>query len=205
MHMKKTLLAALLVAAPFSTMAAPASNGWLDVYYNDSDFEITVPGLGSGDDSGDGFGIRGGAKFSDAAFVYGEYQKNEYDAGFEVQFLRAGLGYIFSNSDNVEFYGKAEIDNVDLDDGSGSSSDETGFGIHGGLAFKPTPAIRLFGEIGYLDIGDAGDGLEYTIGAAFSFTDNLGLIADYRVSNLEDDDSVEVELSDLQLGVRFTF
>jgi len=205
MHMKKTLLAALLIGAPFTTMAAPASNGWLDVYYNDSDIEITVPGFGSGDDSGDGFGIRGGAKFADSAFLYGEYQKNEFDAGFEVQYLRGGLGYIFSNSDSVEFYGKAEVANVELDDGAGGSADETGFGVHGGIAFKPAPAIRIFGEVGYLDIGDAGDGLEYTIGGAFSFTDNLGIIADYRVSNLEDDTGTEVELSDLQLGVRFTF
>lgn len=203
--MKKTLIAALLAAAPFTTMAASAKSvGYLDVYYTDAELEVSVPGLGTGDDDGDGFGIRGAGKFSDQAFVYGEYQKNEYDdSNFEIQFLRAGLGYIFSQSGTVEVYGKAEVLNVDIDDGV-DSDDETGFGVHGGIAFLPMPELRLFGEIGYIDVKDT-DGIEYTLGAIYSVSSQFGVFVDYRLTDVEDEDNVELELSDLQLGVRFNF
>lgn len=202
--MNKTLIAALLAAAPFTTMAAAKSGGHVDVYYNDAELEATVPGVGSGDDDGDGFGIRGAARFSEQAFVYGEYQKNEYDdSDLEIQLIRAGLGFLFSADRNMELYAKGELVNVDSDAG-GESDDETGFGVHGGIAFLPMPALRLFGEIGYIDIDDA-SGPEYTIGAAYSFTEQLAVVADYRVTDLEDENDVELELSDLQLGVRFNF
>lgn len=203
MHLKKTLLAALLVAAPFATMAAaPASSGHLEVYYNDADLDVDSVGAS---DSGDGFGVRGQGKISDQAFIFGEYQKNEYDdSEAEVQYLRGGLGFVLSSSSEVELTGKVQVVNVDVS-GPGGSADDTGFGGHVGIAFLPAPALRLFGEIGYIDAGDMGDGLEWTVGGAFSVSDQLALIADYRVSALEDDTNTEVELSDLQLGVRFNF
>jgi len=192
MPIKKTVLAVLLCAAPFATMAAATSTGHLDVYYNDAEAE---------DVDGDGYGIRGAALVSDQAIVYGEYQENEYDGpgDREVQQIRAGLGYLFSKSKDLELYGKAEFINVDFGD-----EDDNGWGLHGGIAFLPMPALRLFGELGYIDVGDA-DGPEYNVGASYAFTSQFSAVANYRVSDLEDDGGADFELSDLQLGVRFSF
>jgi len=200
MPIKKTVLAVLLCAAPFATMAAATSTGHLDVYYNDSNAD------GGGSDlDGDGFGIRGAGLISDAAAVYGEYQKNEYDdsGNLEIQQIRAGLAYLFSKSRDLELYGKAEFINYQAEDDLGDD-DDNGWGLHGGIAFLPLPALRVFGELGYLDVGDL-DGPEYNVGASYTFTSQFSAVANYRVSDLENEDSGDVELSDLQLGVRFSF
>lgn len=202
MQMKKTLLAALLAAAPFTTMAASA--GHLDIYYTDANAEDTSGG--GGDVDGDGFGIRGAGKISDQAFVYGEYQKNEYDDAFdlEIQQIRAGLGYLFSSSKELELYGKAEFLNFEAEADGVGSDDDNGWGVHGGVAFLPAPELRLFGEIGFIDVGDS-DGPEYNLGASYNFTPQFGAVVNYRVSDLEIDGGDELELSDLQIGARFNF
>lgn len=201
MQMKKTLLAALLAAAPFTTMATSA--GHLDIYYTDANAEDTSGG--GGDVDGDGFGIRGAGKISDQAFVYGEYQKNEYDDAFdlEIQQIRAGLGYLFSSSKELELYGKGEFINFQAESDIGDD-DDNGWGVHGGVAFLPAPELRLFGEIGFIDVGDS-DGPEYNLGASYNFTPQFGAVVNYRVSDLEDDGGAEFELSDLQIGARFNF
>ena len=200
MQMNKMLIAAMLSAAPFATMAATAKSvGNLDIYYTDAEVEVT-----GGDDDGDGFGVRGAGKISDQAFVFGEYQKNEYDdSNLELQQIRAGLGYLFSTSDTLDLYGKASFLNFDAEAG-GSSEDDNGWGVHGGVSFVVTPAIRLFAEIGYLDVGDS-DGPEYNFGGNFMFTEQVGLTANYRISDFDVDGGGELKLNDLQVGVRFNF
>lgn len=206
MQMKKTLLAALLVAAPFSTMAASTSNGNLDVYYVDSSLELDAGG--TVDFDGDGFGVRGSGKIADNVFVFGEYQNVEYDPinGVELEFqqLRAGLGYLFSSSEQVDFYGKASFLNFQLESNVTDSADDNGWGVHGGLAFKPASGVTLFGELGYIDVGDL-SGPEYNIGASFNFTEQFGVVANYRISDQETDDDTGVNIQDLQLGIRLNF
>ncbi|HSW13511.1 MAG TPA: outer membrane beta-barrel protein [Solimonas sp.] len=203
--MKKTLLAVLLASAPFTTMAAASSAGHVDVYYSDANAEATTGGL-SGDVDGDGFGIRGAAKFTDQAFVFGEYQNTEYDdaADLEIQQIRAGLGYLFSSSAELDLYGKVEFLNFEAEASGTGSSDDNGWGVHGGIAFMPAPEFRLFGELGYVDVGDS-DGPEYNIGASYNFTPQFGAVVNYRVTDLDIDGGDELELSDLQVGVRFNF
>lgn len=198
--MKKTLIAALLAAAPFTTMAASAKSvGYLDVYYTDAELDV-----GGGSDDGDGFGIRGAGKFSDQAFIFGEYQSNNYDdSDADIDQIRAGVGYIFSQDHNLKLYGKLGFINIKVD-GGGSDESENGWTAHAGAAFALTPAFKLFGELGYADVADFGDGLEYLIGAGYSFTEQFGGMLNYRVSEL-DGDFGDFELSDLQVGVRFNF
>jgi opacity protein-like surface antigen len=206
MHPKKTLLAALLVAAPFSAMAAsPGPVGNLDVYYIDAEAEATSGGL-SGSVDGDGFGVRGAGKFNDQAFIFGEYQQNDYDDSdnLEIRQIRAGVGFLLSSSEQADLYVKGSFLNFESETDTLGSGDDNGWAIHGGAAFKAAPGFTLFGEIGYLDVGDT-DGPEYNIGAAFNVTDQLGLVANYRYTDLDVDGGDTLELKDLQLGVRFNF
>jgi opacity protein-like surface antigen len=202
--MKNTLIAALLAATPFAAMAATAQPvGHLDIYYTDSESEI-----GGADDDGSGFGARGSAKFADQAFVFGEYQTSNFDnMDSDLDQIRAGLGYVFSQDDSMKLYAKLGFANFQLD-GGGFDESESGWTAHGGLAFMLTPAFKLFGELGYLDAGDFGDGLEYTVGVSYAFSTQFGVVANYRVSDLEDGDVFggdDAEVSDLQFGVRFHF
>ena len=63
--------------------------------------------------------------------------------------------------------------------------------------------FSLNGRIGYVDLGDA-DGMEYVVGAAFKLTNAFGIVADYRVTNFEEDNA-DLDVDDLRVGVRFTF
>ena len=67
-----------------------------------------------------------------------------------------------------------------------------------------TEQLRFKGELGYLTLDDV-DGLEYTLGASFDITPNIGLFADYRLTGLEDDNNNELDLTDVKLGVSMLF
>lgn len=203
MHMKKTLLAALLAAAPFTTMAA-APTGHVDVYYTDADIELDTA-LIKGDESGDGFGVRGSGQVADRVFVFGQYEQSDYDNDAELETIRAGLGYGLYQDDDTSLALRAEYINVEGKDlPPGIEIDDDGYGGHIGIAFRPLSALSLFGEVGWIDIGDY-DGPEYTVGALFSLSSQFALVADYRIIDLEGDNDIAVEANDLHLGVRLNF
>lgn len=197
MIFRKTLLAALLCtpAISMAATAGAAGTGNLDIYYVDSEIE------GGGSVDGDGFGIRGAGKIADQIFLFGEYQNVEYDAPGdpELQQIRAGGGFFFLQQTEMAAYGKAEFINADLDD-----EDDSGFGLHAGLNFMPMPALALIGQIGYIDVGDFGDGPEYLLGASYNITPQIGIFTDYRYSDLESDGG-DFEVKDWRIGGRFNF
>ncbi|MDM4770439.1 outer membrane beta-barrel protein [Solimonas sp. SE-A11] len=202
--MNKMLVAAMLAAVPLSSMAAsPVGN--LDIYYTDSEAELNDGFTNAKVDGDGGFGIRGSGKIADQAFVFGEYQKTDYDTptDLEIQQIRAGLGFLLVNTEQTEVYGKASFLNFKADSNVGEA-DDNGWGLHAGAKFKVAPAFSVFGEIGYLDVGDT-DGPEYNIGAAFDFSQQFGVVANYRYSDFDVDGGGSLELKDLQLGVRFNF
>ncbi|MDM4770440.1 outer membrane beta-barrel protein [Solimonas sp. SE-A11] len=204
MKMKKTLLAALLAAAPVASMAASGGpTGHLDVYYTDADIELDGPVV-NGDESGDGFGIRGSGKVADKVFVFGQYEKNKYDNDAELQTIRAGLGFGLWQDANTSLDIRAEFIDVDGKDFPlGIEIDDSGYGVHVGAAFRPLPGLSLFGDVGWIDVGDY-DGPEYTVGAVFNVSNQFGLFADYRITDVEDGD-IGLKSQDLHLGVRFNF
>lgn len=203
MRTQGAVFAAVLLAA--ASMSVPAAEPFnhVDLYYTHSDIDIAVPGL-SVDDSGEGFGIRGAARIADPFFVYGEYQTTDYDdLDFELTFIRGGLGAVLARHQNTEMYAKTEFVNAELDF-VGDSADDTGLGAHAGVAFTPMSPLRLFAELGYLEI-DGGDGLEWTVGGSFAFTPRFALLLDYRDTELDFQDGTELKPSDVQVGARYSF
>jgi len=205
MHLKKTLLAAALLAAvPYPAMAANPS-GHLEAYYLDSSLELEADD--TVDFDGDGFGIRGDARVGENAFAFGEFQHAEYDrvgpVELNIEQIRFGLGYLFSRSEPLDFYGKLSYLNLELDSNVADAEDN-GWAAHAGIAFRPSGTISLFGEIGYVDVSDL-SGPEYSIGASFDVTGRFGIVAGCRLSDLESDDDTGLNLRDLQLGIRLGF
>jgi len=188
----------LFAMAPITAMAGGVGNS-VDVYYVSSGLDVSVPGFGSADDDGDGFGAKGRFAIADNMFVSGEYQSVSYDDfDIDIDQIRAGVGFNSPLGAQASFFGLAEFINADIDDES-----DNGYGVHGGVQFAVSDSISLKGSIGYVDFGDA-DGIEYLVGAAFKLTDAFGIVADYRVTNLEEDDA-DLDIDDLRVGVRFNF
>lgn len=203
MQTLRALCAVLLAGAPLAASAGGLSNN-LDLYYVSAGVEVDDPFLGSGDDDGDGFGIKGNFAIADSFFLSGEYQAVGYDdSDIDLDQFRGGVGVNSDPAAPAVWYGLAELLNFKLDDGSDSESD-SGFGLHIGGRFAVNEIFAVNARIGYVDIDDA-DGLEWLIGGDFAFTKQLGVFADYRVTSLEDDTDIESDFDDLRVGVRWFF
>lgn len=193
--MNKLLLGSLLASLPMASMASDPFQH-VDAYLVSTNLEI-----GGVDDDGDGFGISGSFRVGEQAFIDAEYQSTETD-DFEIEIdqLRLGLGFhSMESTAGLTFYGQGEYLQFDA-----NGDDEDGFGLHGGILIAATEQLRFKGELGYLTLDDV-DGLEYTLGASFDITPNIGLFADYRLTGLEDDNNNELDLTDVKLGVSMLF
>ncbi|HVT35394.1 MAG TPA: outer membrane beta-barrel protein [Nevskiaceae bacterium] len=179
----------------------PAGN--LDIYYlASSRLDLEVSGIGSATFDGDGFGVRGRVNLPPNFFLHGAYQQGNHDkngVNADLDDLRLGGG---AQIPATPFYGSLELVNLKLSSG-GSSSSESGFGIHAG-ALLQFDALSLNAEVGYLSVGDAGNGAEYLVGGAFNFTPQWAFVADYRVTQLEKD-GVTTKPQDARVGVRYNF
>lgn len=199
--MRKQLVAAATLLAA-SGMAHAEAPGHFDLFFVPSaKFDVTIPGFGSLDDDGDGFGIKGQIPVGETMVLLGEYQGVTYDdTDIDVDQLRIGLGSFGESGGG--FY--AEYASIDLD---GSEAD--GIGLHLRLSGAPSDAVTVYGQIGYLMLNDDSEdisGLEILFGGALNVSGNTGVFVEMRKSMLEGADSdVEFEFTDLRAGLRIGF
>ncbi|MGQ0503215.1 MAG: hypothetical protein ACT4P0_11515 [Panacagrimonas sp.] len=221
-----TTLSALAVLASFTALPARAAEegvtpSHLDLYYiANADLEINDFEF----DDGDGYGAKALFMLGKNFFLTGEYQNSEYDpvnretggplggstrTEVEIESYRGGLGVYIADSPffvRGEYIGlESELStsgDEDDEETLGDDFDENGWGAHAGIdgAFG---GLGLHGQVGYVDVGDAGDGIEWLGGASFAFNPGLGIFADYRRTELENDD--ETTLQDFRLGLRVSF
>jgi hypothetical protein len=195
----------LATAVALPTLAFAQTNvGTLDAYYiPSSDLSIDTP-IGSADDSGDGFGVKGLFRFADTLGFVGEYQTVTYDDfDLDADQYRLGAGWFLPTTSGIY----AEYTNIQLGDNNDGEAD--GVGVHGRIAGDLAPGVQVYGEAGYLFLQDDAEdieGYEFLVGGAMQLNPQLGLFADYRLSNLEGQDSeAEFQFDDIRLGVRLYF
>lgn len=206
--MKQQSIAALvafgMTSVAHMTPAQAASLGYIDGYYIPSaELEISDAGI-SGEDDGDGFGVKGRARFADQLFFTGEYQAVEYDdSELELDQLRAGVGFSSAVSPELNLIGRAEFVQVEVDSPFQDSEDETGYGVHAGAEAMLAPQFMAHGSVGYISVDDA-DGPEFLAGLRFLANESISIFADYRVTRLSDSGS-DLDLDDLRIGAGFSF
>ncbi len=195
----------LATAVALPTLAFAQTNvGTLDAYYIPSSDLSIDSSFGSADDSGDGFGVKGLFRFADTLGFIGEYQTVTYDDfDLDADQYRLGAGWFLPTTSGIY----AEYTNIQLGDNNDGEAD--GVGVHGRIAGDLAPGIQVYGEAGYLFLQDDAEdieGYEFLVGGAMQLNPQLGLFADYRLSNLEGQDSnVEFQFDDIRLGVRMYF
>ena len=219
MRFGKGILCALLLA-PATAMARDGSGGggFLDVFYTpQAEIEISDSSGSFTLGDGTGLGFRGRVLLEGGLFLQGEYQANEYDSfedssgsfdfKSEASILRGGFGIAAGES---PVYGLVEFIKQELEftDACGffdpCSFDDTGYGVHVGLQSRGETS-QLYAQIGLVDVGDFGNGLEFLVGGAINFSPTTGVFAEYRRTTEEDDSGAEAELSDLRAGLRIGF
>lgn len=215
-RISKVLLCAVLAIPAVAVAGAGDPMGKIGVYVTNTSLEVPASTY---DEDGLGFGFKGFFAFG-VPFVHFEYQSvtvgdNPTPGEVDEDQLRLGGGAAFRVSDPVMLIGKAEYIDFGIDDGSGSSNDLDGFGLHGGAMFIPGPAMHVGATLGFLQLSgeDAGfgdtDGLELNVGAGFNFTKQFGAFIDYRtfLGSWEAPPGSDDELtaSDIRVGGTFSW
>lgn len=196
--------AALLFALP--AVAEPGNN-FIDGYYVSGTFEAPEPAPIEEEVDGDGAGVKGAIELLPDLYLTGEYQSIEFDESFgtdsELNQFRIGAGFGPGAGNGGGLYGRAQYISIDDDDDS-DEDEQSGIGGQIGFALPLSEMLRLYGEVGYLSLDDL-DGPEFAAGVDLRLARNLGLFADYRVTELEYDGGDEVTLEDVRVGARFYF
>lgn len=193
MKMNKTLLLAGLAAV----LSAPAH----------AEFPIARVGVtlspvvdldGDAEGDGDGFGFRAEVA-GPTLFGYLELQKFDIDldnngGSHDADERRLGVGL---RAGEGPARVSARFEHYDIDD-------EDGIGVHiGGEYDLPETAVTLFASYGFVSLDDL-DGNEFGFGGRVKVADNAEASLSWRRLDL-DDSGVDVELSDIRLGLNLLF
>jgi hypothetical protein len=99
-------------------------------------------------------------------------------------------------SDRSDFFATLSYIRAEASVSGLGSADEDGYGATVGIRGLVSDNFELSGSIGYVDLGDAGDGTAFGAGALYSFTENFALGLNVSV-----DDDVTM----YGVGARFYF
>ena len=198
-------IAMLLPLALCTLPAAAASDGFLDVYYVPS----VQSKIGSGDVSDNGHGF--GAKFTQPLFgptfvVTGQFQRDNLDGGHIDQY-RIGGG-VQSSPDRARLLAYGEYVRDQLKSDSGGSGVLDGFGVHARVTWTILEPLDIYGEAGYVRLtldSHTFDGPEFTVGAVFNFTQQLGAFADYRITRTDTNGDDKARFYETRVGLRLNF
>lgn len=195
MRTQSAVMAVLCLAA--GTAFAEPGTVDVDLYYVPiAEVEATFPGVGTGGDHGNGFGVRAFAPVMDGLAVSGEYQSVSYQDFDDLTQYRVGAGWVGESGSGLF----AEY--VVTDD----ALESDGYAVHARLSTG-----FVYGQVGYLwldsdDLEDKAAGLEFTVGAVIPVSERFSGFVDVRKTALGHDRSeFEAEISDLRAGVRVTF
>ena len=185
--LKSTLLMALAMA---STQAISSN-------FSYSYLDLAIGDLEIGDyDDGEFTAIEGGYQLQGNLFLNFDFITHDY-SGYEVDYIKYGLGMFSSLGSNADVYGTFQIVDVETDNGS----DDTGNQLELGARIALTKHLEFDGKLMRLKIDDD-TSTGYTSSLRFYTTPNLAFGGGYKVWEGEDGaDDTEI----LYANVRFNF
>lgn len=172
--MKKSLIAAALLAASASANAADMSYTYLQVEYVKlaEAFDIEL----------DGIGARGSVALGDEWYLTGEYadtKASEFGLDLNVDTFALGLGYhspINAKADFISEFsalsGKAEI--------LGYSDTDHGYRAGVGVRWQMGAQFEGSATANYTSYREIGSGFHANLGVQWKVSDRFGLVAEYQ-------------------------
>lgn len=208
-----------LLPMAFGTAAVQAaenlSYSYLEAEYVFGDeVDADVPGVSDMDI--DGVRFKGSAALTDNVFVWGSHAGLDLDlpgtgeSSIDVQSLGVGVNYaLLSGPNQLDAWGGVSYERIDP---AGSQAD--GYGLSTGLRWKALEQLELNGFASYREYDDfdgfltaAGQDADtwvYGVGAVYSLTPQLGLVANWERWEL-DAGSADPEMDLWSLGARWSF
>jgi long-subunit fatty acid transport protein len=185
-------LTLLALAAP--ALAADFSYNYIEAGYQEIDIDDDL--LGGFDVDGDGFGVGGSFEINDNWFIGASYSKADFDFGVDLTQLSLGAGYHVPLTNGSDFYGSLAFVRAEVSASGFGSVDDDGYAAEIGVRGMIGDRFELNGSLGYVDLGDGGDGTSFGAGVLYSFTDSVaaGLSLD-----------VDEDITAYGIGIRIYF
>jgi hypothetical protein len=182
--MKRIALFAAIAAfcAP-SALLADMNYTNLEVDYLDLDGDAGV--------NGDGFEIAGSWELNDSFHLFGSWQDQSYDGGFDGETLEVGGGWNHSFSDTLDFVGTLSLMDAEIEDFS-----DDGLALGGGIRSRLGESFELDAGLKYVDFDESGSDTGLSVGGRYYFNDSMALGA-----SLDSFDNADT----LRLGFRWEF
>ena len=166
-------------------------------------------------EDGNGYGLRGQADLGNGIALTGLYQSSSIDSDvvgtdIDVTETRLGVSYTHAIDKMISVAGNLETVQLDFepeDSGQGIPALD-GYSVGGKLTLTPMSQVSLYAKVAYTDLGkffgEDVSGFEYEVGGGYSIDKNFGVFAEYRMMDMEADDT-DIELNTIRLGGRYTF
>jgi len=176
--------------ALFAAIAALCAPSALLADMNYTSFEVDYLDLdGDRGVNGDGFQIGGSYELNDQFHLFGSWQDQSYDGGFDGETLELGGGWSHSFSDTLDFVGTLSLIDAEIEDFS-----DDGLALGGGIRSRLGESFELDAGLKYVDLDESDTGI--TVGGRYYFNDSMALGA-----SLDSFDNADT----LRLGFRWEF
>ena len=180
----------------FGTLAI-ASTQALSSNFSYSYLDLAVGNLEIGDyDDGEFTSIEGGYQLQGNLFLNFDLITHDY-SGYEVEYIKYGLGMFTSMGSNADLYGTFQIVDIETDNGS----DDTGNHLELGARIALTKHLEFDGKLMRQKIDDDTT-TGYLASARFYTTPNLAFGGGYKVWE-GDDGANDTEI--VYANIRFNF
>lgn len=201
----KTMLGwflAVVMATSANLVQAEGGDSFVGAHYSASNLDVSVPGVGSGDEDFAGFGFAGIWQVSPTAVVRGEFDASEGDdVDLTLDILRLGVA-VAGRLGNTIGYAGVDYTRLKLSV-EGDSDSENGVTPMVGL-MSDQEAVTFLADAGYVIMDDV-DGPYVNGEITFTGFAPLGLFVGYRYYFLEGEGGIDLDYSQLRGGVRCQF
>jgi hypothetical protein len=193
----RILALACALALPFGALAQP-SYDYVEVSYQ---FGGDLEGANGNSIDADGYVLEGSISIKDDWFAQFSYN----EIGTDPEAIDISDWMLLFGWHNELFYAKAGIESAELDLclilAPPCSVDDSGYNVDFGLRGMATEMLELNGHVGYSDLGDLDNFINYGVGAVFMFTDSMGVALNYDLRSGDDLDTTSYGIG-LRIGFR---
>jgi len=198
------LLSGLCLMAS-STIAAPNYN-YLEVSFSTGELELGVDGIGSEAIDQDGFKLDGSIAAGESVLLRASYAVllgDDRGLDIDVDTTIIGAGWILpvSDSTGVDLGLVYRKDNLDVS--AIGSADINGAGLSAGIRSNVSDNLELAARLSYLG-SDYDGAYSIDLSGTYNFSDTLGASLGLEYLDVSDE-GVNVELSQILLGIRWSF
>jgi hypothetical protein len=188
-----------------STIAAPNYN-YLEVSFSTGELELGVDGIGSADIDQDGFKLDGSVAAGESVLLRASYAAlsgDESGVDIDVDTTIIGAGWILPVSDSTGVDLGLVYRKDDLDLSGFGSGDVDGAGLSAGIRSNVSDNLELAARLSYLG-SDYDGAYSIDLSGTYHFSDTFGASLGLEYLDVSDE-GVDVELSQILLGLRWSF